>query len=407
MHEFSEENPGAVKNADMVVGVLSPHDVSHIALAVEKADRGLVEFFPDRKSVIIGCHNAADPGTQEAFIDVKTEVPKISLSSTKAADGRGDHLRHLVRKASQLGARAIIVVDAARSTAITPQQIRDLGNPLLRGFGFVAPLYLHHRFQGTITSNLAYPLTRTLYGRRVRQPLGGDFGFSGTLARRYLEESPWDDGIAQAGMEIWMTALAISHGFPICQSFMGGPQAQNSQDPTAVDRAIFNDVVGTIFTMMNRHEARWRAVKWSKPTAIFGFGVGETETIPEVIIDRGRLYIQFREGVETMADPWRTILTREVFSKLSEVANIKPDCFDLPTALWARILFDYAVAFRRERENRDLLLESLKPLYDGRIFGYVNKVETMSTQQADEYIEEQCLIFEETKPYLIRRWADG
>jgi hypothetical protein len=117
--------------------------------------------------------------------------------------------------------------------------------------------------------------------------------------------------------------------------------------------------------------------------------------------------MQFRRGVETMADQWRAVLMPEVFSKLTEVADIKPDRFDFPTALWARVLFDYAVAFRREEDNRDLLLESLKPLYDGRVFGYVNKVETMSTQQADEYVEDQCLIFEETKPYLIRRWADG
>ena len=407
MDEFSEENPRAVKNAEMAVGILLPHHARHIALAVERAGRGLVEFFPDRKSVIIGCHDTADHSAQETFIGVKTEVPKISLSSAKAVKGKGDHLKHFLRKAFQLGARAIIVVDAGHLTSITPQRIRDLGNPLLRGFGFVAPLYLQHRFQGTITSNLAYPLTRALYGRRVRQPMGGDFGFSGNLARRYLEESLWGERISHAGMKICMTTLAITHGFPICQSFMGGPQAENSHDPTAEDRAIFNDVVGTIFTMMNRHDTRWTAVMWSKPTAIYGFGRGETDSIPEVMIDTTRLYTQFRKGVETMADPWRAVLTPEVFSKLIEVAHSKRDHFDFPTALWAKILFDYAVAFRGEKDNRDLLLESLKPLYDGRVFGYTNKVETMSSQQADEYIEEQCLIFEETKPYLIRRWAES
>ena len=82
------------------------------------------------------------------------------------------------------------------------------------------------------------------------------------------------------------------------------------------------------------------------------------------------------------------------------------DRFDFPTQLWAKVLFDYAVAFRRQADQADGLLESLRPLYWGKVLSYVNKVDTMSTQQAEEYIEEECLIFEETKPYLLERWAE-
>jgi len=50
------------------------------------------------------------------------------------------------------------------------------------GWDHVAPLYVRHRNDGTITNSIAYPLTAALYGTRIRQPIGGDFGFSGRLA---------------------------------------------------------------------------------------------------------------------------------------------------------------------------------------------------------------------------------
>ena len=67
--------------------------------------------------------------------------------------------------------------------SITPEWIELLLAPVLRDrCDFVAPLYLRHKYDGTITNSIVYPLTRSLYGKEVRQPIGGDFGFSGRLA---------------------------------------------------------------------------------------------------------------------------------------------------------------------------------------------------------------------------------
>ena len=42
----------------------------------------------------------------------------------------------------------------------------------------MAPLYARYKYDGTITNTVTYPLTRALYGHRIRQPIGGDFGVS-------------------------------------------------------------------------------------------------------------------------------------------------------------------------------------------------------------------------------------
>ncbi len=35
---------------------------------------------------------------------------------------------------------------------------------------------------------------------------------------------------------------------------------------------------------------------------------------------------------------------------------------------------------------------------------FVNKTEGMSHHQAEEFLEDLCLVFEQSKPYLIYRW---
>ena len=60
--------------------------------------------------------------------------------------------------------------------------IELLAGPVLKGgYDYVAPLYARYKYDGTITNSIVYPLTRALYGQRIRQPIGGDFGFSGSL----------------------------------------------------------------------------------------------------------------------------------------------------------------------------------------------------------------------------------
>ena len=83
---------------------------------------------------------------------------------------------------------------------------------------------------------------------------------------------------------------------------------------------------------------------------------------------------------------------------------MKPEVFNFPTDLWARILYDMAVAFRNRMASLDTLMNSLVPLYFGRTFSFVKKTAKLSTHQVEELVEEDCLTFEMTKPYLIKKW---
>jgi len=398
-----EVNPEKIEKADLVVCIPSYNEADSIVYPTKQASEGLAKYFPGERSVIINCDNHSPDNTKQVFLNTQTDIPKIYISTPPGVKGKGNNFKNLFEKVVDLEAKAVVVVDADLKS-ITPEWIKHLGEPLFNDFTYVAPLYVRHKYDGTITNGIAYPMSRALYGRRVRQPIGGDFGFSGELGRTYLESQIWDEAVANFGIDIWMTTLAFAQGAQVCQSFMGRPKIHRAKDPAASLGPMFRQVVGTIFSMMGHFDTYWTKVKYSKPTAIYGFGLGEVEMPPKVEVDSQKLIDNFQDGFGRYSEVWEMVLSGDVYKKLFEIKGLKEKVFALPTDLWARILYDMAVGYRDNICDRDLMLDSLIPLYFGRTFSFVKKTKRMSTRQAEEAIEEDCTTFEMTKPYLVRRW---
>src|SRR5258708_6980226 len=124
--------------------------------------------------------------------------------------GKGSAFRLIFQMATQRGAKACVVVDSDLRS-ITPEWIDHLLRPILYGdFDFVAPYYRRHKYDGTITNSIVYPLTRSLYGSRVRQPIGGEFGVSAMLIARYLDRHAWCTDVARYGIAICMTPTTLA-----------------------------------------------------------------------------------------------------------------------------------------------------------------------------------------------------
>jgi hypothetical protein len=163
-------------------------------------------------------------------------------------------------------------------------------------------------------------------------------------------------------------------------------------------------VVGTIFSMMKHFKSFWVSVKYSKPTSIYGFGLGDVEMPPKVDVDTNKLFQKFHKGFDQYTEVWKQALSKDVYKKLLEMKDMKERLFTFPTDLWARLLYDLTVGYRDSVCDLDLLMDSLIPLYFGRTFSFVKKTKRMSTRQAEDAIEEDCMTFEMTKPYLVQRW---
>lgn len=407
------DNPGNVRTADIIVGIPSYNEADSIAVPTDTASRGLETYFPHASSVIINVDNDSPDGTREVFMGTPTRVPKIYISTPKGVRGKGNNVRNLFKAAVELNARAVAMVDADLKS-ITPQWILHLVEPLMGRFDYVSPIYLRHKYDGTITNHIAYPMVRTLGGLRVRQPIGGDFGFSGRAARCFLAEKTWTERVGSFGIDIWMTTIAVARQFNVCQAFLGTPKSHRTKDPASDLSPMFKQVVSTLFDLMIDFEYLWKYVGESRPSSIYGFGQGMDQTPPPVEVSTDKLFASFRDGWERHADLWREINPPPDFREIEALAAVESEeGLSYPSSLWARIVFNFAVAYKAAGEaDRDEIMDALIPFYHSRVLSFVNTTRSFNAREAEEYLEQIQRVFEGEKYYLIERWdraksADG
>jgi hypothetical protein len=328
-------------------------------------------------------------------------VQKI-LTPYHGLPGKGSAFRTIFAIAERLGAQACAVVDSDLRS-ITPAWMELLLGPVvLHGFDYVAPLYLRHKFDGTITNSIVYPLTRALYGQDVRQPIGGDFGFSGRLAAHYLGRDVWETNVARFGIDIWMTTTALADGFKVCQSFLGA-KIHDAKDPGADLQAMLVQVVSSVFDLMETHAPRWAAVTEAREVPLFGFphGVG-LEAVP---VNVERMFGIFRQGARDLREVWAEVMPEATLHEVVALAEGVGAPFAFPDPLWVRVVYDFAVAYKRRVFAQDPLLRSLVPLYLGRTASFVSRMETAEAETVETAILALADEFLRQKPYLRERWG--
>jgi glucosylglycerate synthase len=398
-------NPHHVHDAEVIVGIPSFSEAGTISNVAATADQGLLEYFPQKKSVIISADNDSPDGTREAFLSTETKAAKIYISTPKGVKGKGRNVRNLFLAAVGLQAKAVVIVDADL-TSFTPKWIQRLGEPLFNDFDYVSPIYERHKYDASITNHFARPLLQALYGLKISQPIGGDFGFSGKAAMAFLSEKLWTDHVAHFGIDIWMTTLAYLRGLKVCETFLGSCKSHRVKDPARELSTMFQDVIATLFDLMVPFEYLWKEVIRTRPSQVFGYGLGVREKPPVPSVDVDHLYKTFVEGLDVYRGIWNKVISEPDRSQVEELVRQSKDSFYYPSELWVRILYDYAVAYRYEVVPRQTLLDSLVPFYYSRMLSYMNKTREMDTRECEECLDAIYRVYESEKSHLIRRW-DG
>jgi glycosyltransferase involved in cell wall biosynthesis len=400
-------------SADIVIGVPSYNNARTIGHVVRAIQAGLAKYFPDRKAVLVNSDGGSRDGTMEvvrstriedqAAILVHHRIDSVPIIATpyEGIPGKGSAFKAIFEIADALNAKACAVVDSDLRS-ITPEWVELLLKPVLREESdFVAPLYHRHKFDGTITNSIVYPLTRALYGRRVRQPIGGDFGFSGKLARFYLSKDVWETDVARFGIDIWMTSTAVANGFTVSQSFLGA-KIHDTKDPGADLSAMLYQVVSATFGLMETYPDVWKQVRGSEPVRTYGFqyAVG----LEQVNVNVERMLMIFREGLRNLRDIWTAVLGQGDFGEVESLGSAGAGVFSFPRGLWSRIIYDYALAYHRKKLPAEHLIKSLTPLYLGRTASFVLEMRDADQSSAEEEIERLCEEFEKNKDYLLNNW---
>ena len=403
-----------IETTDILVGIPSFNNADTIGHVVRAVSAGLAKYFPERRAVLVNSDGGSADGTPDVVAQTLVDFSAMLISDQQSPlqkivtpyhgiPGKGSAFRTIFEIARRLKAKACAVVDSDLRS-ITPEWMDLLISPILdEGFDYVAPYYLRHKYDGTITNSIVYPLTRALYGERIRQPIGGDFGFSGRLAEHYLNKHVWESEVARFGIDIWMTTEAIATGGRVCQSFLGA-KIHNPKDPAADLSAMLVQVLGAMFALMEEHQGLWTKLQGSNEVKLFGFQY--TVGVEPVNVNVERMLNTFYQGLTDLEPVWGQILGPDTMKDLLTLRGLAHQQFHIANEVWARLVYDAAVAYHKRVMPRDHLLKALTPLYLGRTASFVLETQGLTTQEAEGRIEQLCLAYEKQKPYLIARWGD-
>ena len=382
------EGIARVGRADILVGIPSFNNAGTIGHVAATVAEGIRRRFPDARAVIVNSDGGSKDGSSDVVARSTGDTPTIT-GAYVGIPGKGSAFHAIFEIAAALRPRACAVVDSDLRS-ITPEWIERLVGPIAGGTAdYITPLYARHKYDGTITNSIAYPLTRALYGVRLRQPIGGDFGFSGELAQAFLEQDVWETEVAKFGIDIYMTTTALVRRARVAQAFLGA-KIHDPKDPGADLAPMFSQVVGTAFRMAAANRPIWQAVTGSRATEVIG---DITPVEPEAVnASVGILVEKFAAGKQEFGGRWAEILSAPLPDRIENEA-------------WARIVYDFLIAAARQPERMAEDVRALVPLYFGRVAAFIDRAKDLDTAGSERLVERQAEAFEATKSHLAEHWA--
>jgi glucosylglycerate synthase len=404
-----------VGEVDLLVGLPTHNNAETVGRVVQAIQTGILKFFPRERTAILNVDAGSKDGTSDVVMaasinDLRRAYNTYalrtlpSLTTRYASSPSSETSLHTILAASDLLRAKACVVISPESVNIEPEWVNALLRPAYRdSVDFVAPTYRRPKFEGMLVSNLVYPLIRTLYGQKIREPYPADFGFSARFGNDFLSQHAWHDESGQFGTELEMVLAAIGGGRRISQTFLG-TKSRSEQHPADLVAAM-RQTVGVVFASMEVKSPDWTN---SHGVAALPTNGPEYEiTLDPVRVNKKRLKQMFSSGVSELAPVLQSILTPPTLGALKQIAELDGETFQYPAELWAKTIYEFAASNHKSVMSRDHIVQALVPLYRGRALTFLVENRLASAEEVEANIEALCHEFDRLKPYLIGLWNGG
>ncbi len=388
-----EVNTSNVTQADIVVGLASFNEADSIDYPTQQASLGLKKYYGDQTSCILNCDNHSPDDTESVFLGTETDVPKIYVTTPPDTPGKGYNFENMFRKVLELDAEVLVCLDADL-LSVTPEWVKYFTDPIMAGYDMVNPIYSRHKYDGTITNSICYPLVYGLFCRNVRQPIGGDFAISRRFAEHLIQQ-PWHRTTEEYGIDIFMTMNAILGDFNICETGLGAKIHKPSAPKLG---PMFIQVVSTAFLTVIRNYDKWKDLDTIDQPPLYG--LRHLDPPQELNVDRTAIEKQARDSFSGSQALLEKELSPTLYKELA--AMFDGGTIDIAPEQWVTAVYDMIAAFR-DADDKIALVESLKGLYFGRALSFMNKTWDMSTEQAESEILAGAQLFHAQRGYLIQK----
>ena len=169
--------------------------------------------------------------------------------------------------------------------------------------------------------------------------------------------------------------------------------------PADVDiSSILALVTGSLFG-----DIEAKAAVWQRPRRPPMMRQAVPDTSPAGSADDVASMVEaFRLAYANLQEIWSLVLPPHSLLLLKRFSVVEASVFRMPENLWARIVYDFLIAYRLRTINRGHLMGALIPLYLAWVAGHINV--TASGTTPERHIEAVAAAFEADKPYLVARW---
>jgi glycosyltransferase involved in cell wall biosynthesis len=370
-----------------VVGTFTKNCEDTIGNVVKTIDEGLNTYFPGGENVIVVSDAFSDDNTKEVALNTHTRAEKLwFFQEGENGPGKGIGVKTAFEVARDKKAEGVALIDGDL-TSIKPEWINKLLIPIKEGYDEVIPLYLRHPYDGVITNQLAYPLTAVLYGKEIRQPIGGEFSLSNRALDTILKSPLFPE---KFGIDIFLSTTGVAEDLKITEAVLGFKEHTSTKeykDPMKLLVPMFYQVVRMLFELYCKYKSRAKGVNTIQKVerkgeipkgAVKSFSVDKTLWFKQIKND-------FRENIGDISNI-------DFLSSIKEEIEpyLKKEHFTLPLELWAKCVF---LALNNYSKDKQKTLDILKVFWEARYMGLVEETENLPQEEAERRIQDQIKVF--------------
>jgi glucosylglycerate synthase len=383
-NSISEQPTASVLSDPGLLVLLAPMPAEEL----ERVLANLTSFFPAEGLMVA----TADALSTDSWPGLRV----VPTSATNTWTLTAADFLNVYQLAGEHEARAILMLGPG-SSSLRAIALRDLANAVLATSADLAiPYYDLPPNAALINSAILYPLTRALFASRARFPLAIDLGLSLRMAQRLAAVAQRYTGLNQSDALLWPVNEAAVAGF-VTTEVEVGPRA--TLQPAESDiNAILASVTGSLFADIDVKAAFWQRVRYLPPPR-YPFPQPQSA---DAAADISPMLDAFRLAYTNLQEIWSLVLPPNSLLGLKRLYSTEGNAFRMPDNLWARIVFDFLLAYRLRTINRGHLLGALIPLYLAWAASHINI--TASGTNPERHIEAVAAAFEADKPYLVARW---
>ena len=343
-------------------------------------------------SVLVATPDAApqfSAGSPLRIVPYAPQAPSGSSWVLTAADYLNTY------KVAQENNASSCLLLGAESQSLSPETLRTLGNSASQCDLSIAHYDLGPR-EGLVNSAILYPVTRALFAARPRFPLAIDLGLSMRMAQRLAAAAQRSTAAGQSDALLWPVSEAASANYNITEIAV---DHRILPQPGAPDlNALLAHIAGSLFADVDAKATFWQRARTLQAARIFP----QPAPVAEVPSDIAAMLEAFRLAWTNLHDIWSLVLPPNSLLGLKKLALLPPDNFRMPDNLWARIVYDFILAYRLRTINRGHLLGALTPLYLAWVASHLTLIS--SGTAPEKHIQDLAAAFEADKPYLVSRW---